>query len=132
MGNPTAQGARGQRPAPAPSTAEGKGDPSSVQNQYKILTRTRDNNVKPGVKAVAGSRQSRLQAPVKRPWQQPRVPAPLWAASVLPSPRLRWGDVSVEALLLPGRGLEQQRAAVGYVNIGNAVRSVLRDGVWVN
>ena len=42
------------------------------------------------------------------------------------------GGVSVEALL-PGQRLEQQRAAdVSYVNTGNAIRSVLQDGVQVN
>lgn len=43
------------------------------------------------------------------------------------------GGVLVEALLLRGPCLEQQRAAVvSYVNIGNAIRSVLGDGVQVN
>lgn len=42
--------------------------------------------------------------------------------------------VPVEAtLLLPGQRLEQQRAAlVCCVNIGNAGRSVVHDGVQVN
>lgn len=41
-------------------------------------------------------------------------------------------SVSVEALLPPGPCLEQRRAAVvSCVNIGNAIGSVLQDGVQV-
>ena len=50
-----------------------------------------------------------------------------------PQPPTKAEGLPVEALLLPGQRLEQQRAAaVSYVNTGNAVRAVLRDGVQVN
>lgn len=65
-----AQGATGQRPALAPSTAGGRGPLVSIQIGIKILTCTSDKNTKPGAGLwwAAGMRSSRAASVLQSPW----------------------------------------------------------------